>query len=233
MYGRRKKTNRRPVKSARRFGKAPDKAAVARIAKTVFNRQVETKETRYGFGSVAGISFASVGYGASTCITGLYGAINPGATQAQRVGNYITARGIRLHFAIQAGDSYNNIRFLLVSPKQGTPVQPNSITNFALSVFSNQGASATQWCNPVDTNRWNVHMDKSFYLQYVPVDGSTANVIPRTLFLKQFVKLNKKIFWDDVGTINNDVYLVAISDSNVVPNPGVVAGFVNCYFKDA
>ena len=66
----------------------------------------------------------------------------------------------------------------------------------------------------------------------MPVDGSTSTSVARTRFLKAFVKVNRKIFWDDAGNINNDVYLIAISDSAAVPNPGVIGGFVNTYFKD-
>ena len=68
----------------------------------------------------------------------------------------------------------------------------------------------------MDTNRWRVHFDRTFFLNFMPVDGSTSTSVARTRFLKAFVKVNRKIFWDDAGNINNDVYLIAISDSAAV-----------------
>ena len=51
--------------------------------------------------------------------------------------------------------------------------------------------------------------------------------------MKTFVKCHRTIFWDDYGNINNDIYMIAISDSNAIPNPGAIGGFVNAYYKDA
>jgi len=226
-YGRKRKVGR-----TRRFRKGSTTKRFARIAKSVFNRSVETKEARYTYSSVGGINFSSVSYGSAAVVAGLFGAIAQGTGQAQRVGNSIYARGVRIYFPVQAGDNINNLRFICVSPKQGAPIQPTNAQVFIQGVLSNGSIGATQWTYPVDTNRWRVHFDRTFFLNFMPVDGSTSTSVARTRFLKAFVKVNRKIFWDDAGNINNDVYLIAISDSAAVPNPGVIGGFVNTYFKD-
>lgn len=206
---------------------------IRRIARSVVMRSVETKEARYSYSSVGGSNYSSVSYGAAAIVAGCFGAISQGTGQANRIGNAIFARGIRIYFPVQPGDNINNLRFVCVSAKSGTPTQPASTALFVQNLFSNGGSSATQWTYPIDTNRWKVHFDKTFFLKFMAVDGSTSTSVPQTRFLKKFVKVNRKIFWDDGNNINNDVYLVAISDSSAVPHPGAIGGFVNCYFKDA
>jgi len=231
----RRRYGRRRVKRSRRFRKTSSKKGIARIAKAVFNRGVETKESRYAYTSVGTTSanFSSVSYGAGSIVTGCFGGITNGTGQNNRIGNSIIARGIRIYMPLAPGDNNNCLRFIVVSPKSGAPIFPSSTASFVQSVLSNGGSGSTQWTFPVDTQRYRVHYDKTFYLRMLPVDGSTATQAPVIKFLKIFIKVNRKMFWDDTNTMNNDVYLVAISDSFTAPNPGAIGGFVNCYFKDA
>lgn len=228
-----RRRNARRVRRPRRYRKASRAKSVARIAKAIFNRAVETKEVRYSYTSVGGANFSSVSYGSGAVVAGLYGALANGTGQANRIGNAIMARGVRIWFPLQPGDNINNLRFIAVSAKSGAPVQPSSVALFLQSVLSNGSAGSTQWTYPVDTNRYKVHFDRTFYLRFNPVDGSTATSTPQTKFLKAFIRLKRRIFWDDTNTVNNDVYLIAISDSAVAPNPGAIGGFINAYFKDA
>lgn len=206
---------------------------IRRIARSAVFRSMETKEARYSYSNVGSSNFSSISYGAAAVVAGCFGAIAQGVGQANRIGNAIWARGVRIYFPVQPGDNINNLRFICVSAKSGTPTQPSSTALFVQNLLSNGGSASTQWTFPVDTNRFRVHFDKTFYLKFNAVDGSTATSVPTTRFLKKFVKFNRKLFWDDAGIINNDLYLVAISDSSAVPHPGVIGGFVNCYFKDA
>jgi len=231
----RKKYGRKRVKTSRRYRKTSSKKGVARIAKAVFNRSVETKEARYAYTAVGttAANFSSIGYGSTAIVAGCFGGISNGTGQNNRIGSAIYARGIRIYFAIQPGDSNNNLRIIVVSPKSGAPIFPSSVSSFLQSLLSNGASGATQWTYPVDTQRYRVHLDKMYNLRFNPIDGSTGTSVPQTKFLKTFIKINRKMFWDDTSTMNNDVYIVALSDSGVNPNPGVIGGFVNCYFKDA
>ena len=65
-YGRKRKVGR-----TRRFRKGSTTKRFARIAKSVFNRSVETKEARYTYSSVGGINFSSVSYGSAAVVAGL------------------------------------------------------------------------------------------------------------------------------------------------------------------
>lgn len=227
-YGRKKRVGR-----ARRYRKGPSTKRIARVAKSVVSRAIETKEIRYAHTAVAGANFSSVGYGTSSVVCGLFGAITQAITQQGRIGSKIYARGVRIFLPIQAGDTINQLRFIIVSPKQGTPVFPSVPGQFASSVLSASSSSGQQWSYPVDTNRWRVHLDKTFFLTFDPVDGNSSAVKARTKFLKAFVKVNRSMVWDDANFITNDVYMLAISDSGAIPNPGAIGGFVTCYFKDA
>lgn len=227
------------VKKASRYTKAITAQRVAEIAKNVFDRRVETKEIRFAHSAVGNTaaSFANPGFGGSASVTGLFGGIAQGTGQNQRIGNRIFARGVRIFFPIQpanfTAEYYNNLRFICVSPKGGTAVGPFSTAAFVANVLSGGAANNIQWTLPVDTNRWRVHFDRTFFLRTLPQDGSGTSTYPVTKFLKAFVKINRMLQWDDGNNMINDVYLMAISDSSAVPNPGAIGGFVNCYFKDA
>lgn len=221
-YGRRSRVGR-----ARRYKKKTS-TSLRRTVTRIVNRQIETKEFRQSYSP-----YASVSYGNSSVVTGIFGAINPGVSQAQRIGNRLKATGVRIYFPISAGDTINTLRFMVVSPKAGTTVQPNAPGNFVAQVLSGAASSGVQYASPIDTSRFHVHLDRTFFLTYDPVDGSTANVKPRIKYFKSFIKINRTIFWDNSGVINNDVYFVAISDSQIAPHPGAIAGFYTAYFKDA
>lgn len=226
-YGRKKVIRSRPYRKAR------GRKRIARVAKGIFNRMVETKEIKYTHSNVGSVNFASCSYGSGAVVAGLFGAIALGTGSATRIGQKITARGVRVFFPLSAGDTTNNLRIVIVSAKSGVPIQPSVTASFVQMVFSNASSGSTQWTSPVDTHRFRVHYDRTFFLTFDPTDGSTAAVKPRVKFMKTFVKCHRTIFWDDYGNINNDVYMIAISDSNAIPNPGAIGGFVNAYYKDA
>jgi len=209
------------------------KPNIRRMIKSEVLRSQETKETTYSSTGIGGISFSSVSYGSSSASCGLFGAIVQGTAASNRIGDRIYARGVNIRLALQAGDPYNNLRFIVFRAKTGTVIQPGLTGTFVQSLLSGVGSSGTQWLQPVDTDRFVVYYDKTFNLKFMPLDGSTGTSIPQTKFFNKFIKVNRPMQWDRSGSMNDDVYMVAISDSAGVPNPGAIAGFVRVYFKDA
>lgn len=210
------------------------KPALKRMVRREVMRSQETKDITFQYNSVAGANFGSVSYGASAVVAGFYGSITQGTGDGQRIGNALYARGINMRLALQPGDTINYMRILVVQPKgMGTPTQPSLTGPFVSSVLSGAAATGTQWLQPVDTDRWQVLFDKNYFLNFRPLDGSTATTTPTTRFVNKFIKVNRKIQWDHSNTVNNDVYIVAISDSLAVAHPGAVAGFFRVYYKDS
>ena len=121
-YGRKRKVGR-----TRRFRKGSTTKRFARIAKSVFNRSVETKEARYTYSSVGGINFSSVSYGSAAVVAGLFGAIAQGTGQAQRVGNSIYAREYEFTFPFRLVTTLTTFAlfvFLLSKVLQSSPPTP-------------------------------------------------------------------------------------------------------------
>jgi len=124
------------------------------------------------------------------------------------------------------------VRLLLVEPIKQVDV--TSTANFVQQLLSNQASSGTQWLQPVDTDVHKVHMDKRFWFQFAPVDGLTATQVARPHFVRKFVRFSKNVLWQLSAPVvpSREVYLVALSDSAAVANPGAIAGFVKLYYQD-
>lgn len=231
--------NKRGFKKSkvRNYRKKKTYGSIKKMIRSEVLRSQETKELTYQYSNVGSSNFSSISYGSSAVVAGFFGAIVQGVNDGQRIGNSLYARGININFAIQnaGADTQNYVRFLIIQPKKGmaTNIQPNSTSAFVQSVLSNNGSGTTQWLQPVDTDRFEVLVDKYYWLHDMPVDGATSTYVPQTKFFRKFIKINRKMQWDDSGVINNDVYMIAISDSSAVAHPGVVAGFVRIYYKDA
>lgn len=231
--------NKRGFKKSKttNYRKKRSMGSIKKMIRSEVLRSQETKEVSYNYSIVAGASFGSISYGATAALSGLFGAIAQGSTNSTRIGNSIYARGVNINMAFQnaSADVTNQLRILLVQPHKGmaSPYQPNLVSTFIQSVLSGNPSGATQWLSPVDTNRWQVLLDKTYYLKNTAVDGNTGSSAVSTRFLRKFIKINKKIQWDESNVINNDVYLIGISDSAAIPNPGAVGGFVKVYYKDA
>jgi len=221
----------------RNYRKKKTYTNIKKLIQSQINKSIETKELTYNYTNVGSSNFSSISYGSTAIVAGLFGAIAQGVNDGQRIGNSLFARGVNIHMAIQnaSADITNQVRFICFQPKKGmaTNIQPSSTASFVQSVLSGAASGATQWLQPVDTDRFEVIFDKVYYLKNTAVDGSTSASAVSTRFLRKFIKVNKKIQWDDSGVVNNDIYLLAISDSAAVPNPGAVAGYVRVYYKDA
>lgn len=210
----------------------------SKVAKRVVQRSVELKDKYFVYSSV-GIepttgsvtSFASTGYGSASTIAALCRGISRGTNDGERVGHEISLRGVYVNFAIQNGDSYNNYRLMLIRPK-GRYTTTNT-QGLIQSIMSGTASSGTQWASPIDTDYYKVYWDRKINLQNVELASGDS---PQTTFIQKFVKFPRgmKVQWDEQDAVpNNDVFLVAISDSVAVAHPGAIAGFVRLYYNDA
>lgn len=228
---RRKRTYRRKTNATTR--------KIARVARAVVNRAIETKEKRYDYSSVgidpvggSAVTFGSISYGGSACIAQLCRGITRGTNDGERVGHQIILRGIYINLAVQCASAteQNYVRFAVIRPKG--QISTTSIASLTQQVFSNQASSATQWLNPIDTDIFNVYMDKQKFIKPTDISGVGS---PSNWFLRRFIKFPKgiPIKWSESDSQPaRDFYLVAISDSAAISHPGAVAGFIRLYYKD-
>lgn len=222
------------------MAKKPTKKAKAnetkKIVRNTIKNMAETKELRSTYLTVGGgIGVSSVSYGGSSKLGGLYGSIASGSGQNNRIGNTILATGVRFDFVMSPGDTTNQLRLIFFTAKKnGIRYQPSDVANFVENVLSGNAASATQFLAPVDTSRYRVLYDRTKLLRFVPTfgGGTATDVYALQRHYKGFIKLNKKIQWDDENEITNDIYYLAISDSGLVSHPGAVAGYCVAYYKD-
>lgn len=231
--------NRRRFKRARgrRAGRITAKT-VAKIASRVALRKIETKSKEYVYSSVGNIpagNFSSVGYDGSSVIGGLVAGIAAGTGDGARIGKKIFIRGVRIRYIVQGADSYNNIRFMLVSPKRGGDYSSfgGSVSGLIAGVLSNAPSGATQYAYPIDTRIFKVYMDTT--MSFVPSETSAGTFTVKPKVFNRFIKINKSTYWTEGNdtTAQREFYLCAISDSAAVSHPGVIAGTVKVYYKDA
>lgn len=228
---------RKSYRSTKRTGRrAVSVKTVRKVARKEVLRAVETKELVYPYNSGTLQNFTSISYGSGAGYARVCLPIAQGVGNGQRVGNSIYLRGIYINLPIQNGDSHNNMRLLVVTPKRDIP--DGTVAEWVQDVLSNTPSGSTQWAAPVDTDKYHVLYDKHRFVYATPQDGSSANVVPHTFFFKKFLKINKKITWvNDVPTASErtirDYIILLVSDSTVVPHAGCIAGFVKLYFKDA
>jgi len=213
---------------------------IRREVNRAVNKKIELKIRQYAHtavgSAISGVGtsdYSSVSYGGTSIVSALVGGIANGTGEGQRVGGQITLKGVQVNFALQPGDNTNYLRIMLVSPKRQADL--SSVANFVQQVLGNTASSGTQWLGTIDTDLYTVHFNKRYFMSFRPLDGSSATALPYSKFLNKFIRFNKKVKWalnNPVIPIN-DVYLIAISDSAVVTNPGAVAGFVKLWYQDA
>lgn len=212
------------------------KVNLKKLIQNQIDKNIETKELTYPYSNIGGTSLVSIGYGSSSKVVGFFGAIAQGTGDGNRIGNALFARGININLAFAGNTSAitNYLRIIIFQAKKtmATNVQPSVTGTFVQSVLSNNGSSVLQWLQPVDTDRFDVLLDKKMWFRNQPVDGNSSTVISNTKFFNKFIKINRKMQWDDSNVINNDVYMIAISDSALY-TPSTLAGFVRVYYKDA
>lgn len=197
--------------------KAVAKAA-RKAAKKVIDSEIETKM----FEIQPATPFASV----STTAIASYLLPAPGTLTPQRVGR--SFRPIRLvaHMLLHNGvsnlatdDSHNAFRVSVVRTDSG--ILPSSIT-YGIGT-------------PLDTFAKGVKeviYDKEFLLDSPGRDSTGYMTVQRWIDID--VPLNFKCILADDGTSLNTVYNVwMVSDSALSPSPGITAGFLRWFYKDA
>lgn len=232
VYRKRYKSNRRTTK------KVPTN--VKRYVRSTIKRNVELKTRQYTYDSVGKditgasvVSFASISYGSSGAVAALCAGIANGTGEGQRIGGSIKLKGIQVNFAMTPGDNTNFVRMLIVRPKGNWTVSTQA--GFLQQLLGNTASSGTQYLAPVDKQNFHCYFDKRLFFRYAPVDGNSATSIALSKFVNKFVRINREISWDIANATVplEEVFLVAISDSAAVANPGSVAGYVKLWYTDA
>jgi len=224
-------------KTYRKKGAYKKRTYKKRTYKKVPRPHIETKEIQFEYDAVGknADNFSSISYGSSSIASSLCGGIPAGTLDGTRIGRRIFVKAIRVMFAIEPGDDSNYIRFMLVQPK-GRP-NDTSLSTLIPFILSGYGSSSTQWFSPIDTDNWKVYMDKTMYLKFEALDGSSSASVPQAKILRKTIRINQSItYTTNTGTADQpgrDLWLVALSNSAAVAHPGVVAGSVKIWYTDA
>lgn len=212
------------------------KPSVKRIVRKEISKAIETKEATFDHSGTGMSSIGNGGVGNAVTLFGHAANIAQGTADGQRIGNQITMRGIRYYFPIQnaVGERINHVRVLYVMPHRYFPDSGTAAT-ITSDVF---GTASWNMFSPVNTDKYKVLLDKFLYFRNVSNAGSTADSNPETKLIKGFLKINKKIQYDYEGISgatrpDQEVYLLAISDSTAIPNPGALGGYSRVFYKDA
>lgn len=230
----------RKRKFRRRRRRGGNVKMIKSIAQKVVNRNVEMKEIIYQYNAVgispisgSSVSFASVGYDASTIITQLGRGITQGTGDNNRIGNRIKVTGVYVDFYCSCASTteQNIMRMALISPKG--QYSPTSVSSLALQIFSNVTTGSTECMQPIDQDIFQVYWNKMKFMKpYGTFDANYLNYYRYRKFIK-FPK-GKTLQWNQGNSQpSNDLFLVAISDSAIVSNPGVLSGYVKVFYRDA
>lgn len=200
-------------KRTRRGGKG--EAKIARIAKKVMARNVETK-------------FIDIPISGTASTTGLYGVdfitaalYSVGAGSNNRIGNKIKVLGARYMLEVNPGDNFNVYRLLMIKRSDCELISTSIVLSSLLGA--------------VDTHQCSVVRDIIQQVRFAPVAGSTSDTVGLRKFYKGYVKLNRTI--EFTGALNTPTRGCTLglqfhSDSALVPHPGLT-GYVRVYYKDA
>jgi len=84
---------------------------------------------------------------------------------------------IYINLAVQCASAteQNYVRFAVIRPKG--QISTTSVASLTQQVFSNQASSATQWLNPIDTDIFNVYMDKQKFIKPTDISGVGSHLI--------------------------------------------------------
>lgn len=223
MYGKRSKRSNAGKR------KQPSTRTVVRMVKQI---RPEVKEIVYPFNALPFTSLSSFSYGSGAAVSSLAGGISAGTGRSQRVGNRIRVIGIQLRLAIQNSDAINNVRLLVVKPKNGV-ITGASVATLAQNVLSGTASSTSQWLGPVDNDRYRTLFDGQHTFRTMPLDGNSASTTLETWMIRKFMKCDDELQWDSEGNNDpTDFILLALSDSAVLPHPGAIAGFVKLFYTD-
>lgn len=206
------------------------KKKVATIA--YVNRAIHKNiENKFDYGAL-NATFASVG---NTWTELAFGLVNRGTEVRQRIGNSITVKSIQLEMVIVGGavnsvadDARNTIRMVLASWDGASNAPLGTATwNMNYPIRSTLGPTGSS-------------MLKKYYDKYItltspgPDDTGYIPGMRKVSYYKYFKKGYKMDFADATADYpDKRLILSMISDSALVPNPGVTNGYFVITYEDA
>ena len=224
-YNKSRKSSKRSVYK-RKVSKSSVAKIAKKVAKKVFSRQVETKQsylepTGANFNTQTSQNFPVLPNITQTSMYQLCPTISLGTDSQSRTGNKINPKGLYVKGHIY-GDWANivgnnssfqtmYVRIMAISDKQN-PVDSLAYANFTTGkdVLLNKGATSTNFLfndqtslyRPINTNRFTVHYDKVIKLSMYSANLGTA-LIDQQYGLRRFsFKIPMKEHWkfDDSNT---------------------------------
>jgi len=147
------------------------------------------------------------------------GITNPQSRQSLK----ISVGSIRMKGDLVVGDDTNIVRLMLVRSKN----QSNAAFAPADIFFNNNGAAAVAaYLAQVNTRNVDVLWDKTYMLQ--DSDSSTPGVRPSFYFIDEKFNIRNTWTYNQIANASTQLprnmkeyYLVAVSDSSVLPNPSL------------
>lgn len=208
--------------------KPKKKVATIAYVNRAIHRNIENK---FDYGSLV-TPFASVG---NTWTEQAFGLVNRGTEVRQRIGNSITVKSIQLEMVIVGGavnsvadDARNTIRMVLAS-WDGDSNTPLGTASWSMNypIRSTLGPTAS-------------NMLKKYYDKYITLTSTGADDtgyiagVRKVSYYKYFKKGYKMNFSDATADYpDKKLVLSMISDSGVIPNPGVTNGYWVITYEDA
>lgn len=196
-YGRKRFKRRRPFYKKRRATRVYKTAK--RAARSTIRRMAEKKYYDVPVNHSAEY--------ASWTIYELSQFIAQGVTKKTRIGNKINMFKAYGHTTLTAGDGTNDVRLIIVKPKQGD------------SVISSQLPDLNA---PIDTDRFTVLYDRHYYL-------NQENIYQKMVTWK--IRPGNLQYRDSIAQAGDGIWVAVRSDSTVTPNP-FFAGYWRLYYTD-
>lgn len=179
------KRSRRP----RRFRRRSSNKTIARIAKKVFNKQVETKYNNF---QINAVPLSNVPFGQAM------NNLAQGTTTSTRVGNSVRIQGLKLRYELQLADTFNVCRVYVLWSR--APIN-GSLLPGPLEVLSK------------DRQNFKVLYDRTHVLDQDDPTFVTTKDISR--YIGGFSRFNNATATPTAGYLS----LYAVSDSTLVSHP--------------
>ncbi len=179
------------------------------------------------------VAFSSFSYDSGLGICNIPNNITQGSALNQRLANDIRLRRLTAKLFIAPGDNFNCVRVLVVASRG--LVTSATTSTFASQLFSGVTGSA-QVAAPVDTLSFDVLHDELVVPFYRPADGNSATQIGVPVPVSFDVHLGDRLVTYNQGNAaysGKPVWLILVSDSAAVPNPGCVQAGLRVEFTSA
>jgi len=202
----------------KRYTRKSSESKMRRIAKSVFAKNTETKESHIGY------TQRDIGAALTNPIVNAMTDLAEGTQQGQRDGNSVKVTSMKYDFFfsipdVVGADAFNSIRCIFYIPKDVGDLLGTS-TNL-------------QWNEPVDYDRYTVLKD-----MFITLSKEGQRCVRRQGYLsfrRKGKSLGLKVLYK--GSASNDgtsnrVLVYMVSDSGIVAHPQV-SGYIRTFYKDA